>query len=70
MSEQLLTREDIVNLLGERFSNNELAEASVAAIEREAVVMAWDEGYGDCWDYHVSEGAIGRTGNPYRQKDS
>lgn len=27
---------------------------------------AWDEGYGDCWTYHRSEGAAGTQTNPYQ----
>lgn len=42
-----------------------LTDEGLAAMERAAKEEGWAEGYGDCWDYHVSEGAIGRQANPY-----
>lgn len=27
---------------------------------------AWDEGWGNCWIYHTSEGLQGEKENPYR----
>lgn len=30
-----------------------------------AAADAWDEGYGDCWTYHQSEGMEGTERNPY-----
>lgn len=30
--------------------------------------MVWEEGYGDCWKYHQSQGMIGTETNPYKEK--
>jgi len=37
---------------------------------REAEMKAWDKGHEDCFNYHVSEGAIGSNDNPYTQERS
>lgn len=39
-------------------------------VRAEAKAEAWDEGYGDCWDYHTSQGMIGRQHNPYKENQS
>ncbi|HEX7349611.1 hypothetical protein [Brachybacterium sp.] len=41
----------------------------VAEEVRKAQADAWDEGYGDCWTYHQSEGMKGTERNPYRATD-
>ena len=38
----------------------------IAAEVRAAKADAWDEGYGDCWNYHQSNGLAGTYRNPYR----
>lgn len=30
---------------------------------------AWDEGWGNCWIYHTSEGLQGEKENPYRPNE-
>ena len=52
MSEELISRDDIVGLIGERVLNDALAERSVAAIGRAAAAKAWDEG----WSARASRG--------------
>lgn len=41
----------------------------IAAERRKAQADAWEEGYGDCWTYHQSEGMKGTEDNPYREKE-
>ena len=36
------------------------------AAEQRGAERGWDEGYGACWDYHMSEGVAGAIDNPYR----
>ncbi|MGP5199977.1 hypothetical protein ACTXKN_12550 [Brachybacterium alimentarium] len=42
------------------------AQEPTAAEVRAAKADAWDEGYGDCWNYHQSNGLAGTYRNPYR----
>lgn len=44
--------------------------AQLVADANAAKAEAWEEGYGDCWNYHTSEGAIGRQDNPYRNEET
>ena len=41
----------------------------IAAEVRKGQADAWEEGYGDCWTYHQSEGMKGTECNPYRSKE-
>lgn len=43
--------------------------APLAEMRRQAAEEAWERGYGDCWDYHISEGVIGGTENPYKKAE-
>ena len=79
MSEDLISRDDIVGLIGERVSDDAWAERSVAAIERAAAEKAWDEGVNavTCeWRLHPERGdaivkhaqvRTRRPANPYRK---
>lgn len=80
MSEELISRDDIVGLIGERVSDDAWAERSVAAIERAAAEKAWDEGANavTCeWRLHPERGdaivkhaqvRTRRPANPYRKE--
>lgn len=37
-------------------------------MQREVKAAAWDEGYGGCLTFHMSEGMEGTKINPYRQE--
>jgi len=36
--------------------------------DREVVAKAWQEGYADCMDYHMSNGLKGAEANPYKEE--
>lgn len=38
------------------------------AHDREVKAQAWQEGYADCMDYHMSNGLKGAEENPYKEE--
>lgn len=38
------------------------------AHDREVAAKAWQEGYADCMDYHMSNGLKGAEANPYKEE--
>ena len=42
----------------------------IAAEVRAAKAEAWEQGYGDCWNYHQSNGLAGTYRNPYRATET
>ncbi|QPZ39717.1 hypothetical protein [Paramicrobacterium chengjingii] len=43
-------------------ASREVTDEQLAQVRAEA----WDQGYGDCWNWHMSQGAEGNNENPYR----
>ena len=39
---------------------------SIASALEAVAADIWDQGYGNCWVYHTSEGLAGTGANPYR----
>lgn len=46
----------------------QVLDEHMQSVVSETQEHAWDEGYGDCWDFHRSAGMIGRETNPYRKE--
>ena len=56
------------------WTDPEASDAFLSLDDLEALLESkadmWDEGYRDCFTYHVSEGAAGRQDNPYRTEET